>query len=137
MAGVVNLGYLRERILAGAKENREIWLSLTCAWLVLWAAGVYGYQWVLPAIEQNAVQIAAVTEQMGEMRDDIGEVKADVTDVKVIQLETLIFTTRQNQCAANSIESKAFFAQRLSEQLRTYQVLTGQQYRLPACEELE
>jgi hypothetical protein len=68
-----------------------------------------------------------------EVQREVAGMKGQVSRIEIRQLEQTLLDTRSRQCMA---ADKRFITERFNELLREYFVLTGQNWRIPDCDEL-
>lgn len=131
-------------IINDARNAPFIATSLLCLWGVVYMMGGYGWFEILPAVWANTEKVAAVSEQVEavEQKIDSVETKLDevsevVTSGRISDLDKALIEYRTRQCTASTAESRRYWAGQVSVVLRDYETLTGQQARVPSCDEVQ
>jgi hypothetical protein len=124
-------------IISEAKTVPNVATSLVLAWGVLWAGAWYGSQHLIPIVDAHDAKIVEISRQMHTVIVDLLSVGDSVERGQIENKEERLFDARVEQCKAATPEARGFFGEKVQSLMREYEELTGQQYALPACSEIQ
>lgn len=127
-----------------AKLNPYTVTSLLFAWAFIHAIWGYGYVSVLPQVNENSMQIAAVATQINAVKDDIGQVKGEVRGLNssVSSLTALLLgkelrEAKLKQCLATTRSEKLSHQATIDQMRREFEKRTGDTAPTPpACSDI-
>lgn len=100
---------------------RTLWV-LVVSTHILWVCGLLIWANIYPPFATA-----------GETKD----MQNEVSDIKIQLLEEALFDARLRQCKAETNDAKQYYYQRLQEKMNAYYNVTGRNYRVPACSEIQ
>lgn len=95
---------------------------------------VFGMALVLSLFIGLAYALIPIPSLAFARASEMTDLKAQVQSIEVLMLDAQIYTLREKQCKAEAGQREAI-TQRLYSLLEKYRQVTGQQYRLPGCDE--